>query len=677
MSLQPRTTAPGKARRAASAKAGKPRAKKSSAGAPASKPRHTSAEKLARKGVSAKPFKSAGSKPDSKPSTKRYTDIDTSTLSKKDARLTERSKMRAKRYQEKTASKPREVKEEFVKPESRAKKFVSARNERTARPEFKKSDTRPTTRRDAAKERVARTEDGRPNFIPVKREKYKPGAPSKQTFAKHKSAPDVSASNYRAERPAKPVRDRRNDSPAYARDDRKAFKTHTNAAVDFGADDNYISSNLADANLIDATPLSEVTTTFRDLGIAPALANALNSQGITHPFPIQIATLPDALAGHDILGRGQTGSGKTLAFGLALLTNISGKAAKPHKPLALVLTPTRELAQQIDEVLTPLARAIGHDSVVIAGGMPYAKQITAMRKATAILVATPGRLIDLLNKGEVQLDDLEITVLDEADQMADMGFLPVVKEILDQAKPNGQRLLFSATLDRGVDALVRQYLNNPKTHSLQNDRASVSTMEHYVLVMHPGDKDDITNQIAARNGKTILFVKTQRGADRLADKLAHAGVPVGALHGGKSQAVRTRTLALFKQLPNAALVATDVAARGIHVDGISLVVHVDAPTDHKDYLHRSGRTARAGEAGAVVTLATTKQQKSVGGLTSRAGVTPKFVGVKPLDQDLMRITGAQEPSGIPYVTPVIESKGSGRGSRKPRPNSSERRRRPR
>ena len=677
MSLQPRTTAPGKARRAASAKAGKPRAKKSSASTPVSKPRHTSAEKSARKGAEAKPFKAASSKPASKPSTKRYSDIDTSTLSKKDARLTERSKLRAQRYQEKTSSKPREVKEESVKPESRAKKFVSARNERTARPEFKKPDTRPTTRRDAAKERVARTEDGRPNFIPGKREKYKPGAPSKQTFAKHKTAPDVTASNYRAERPVKPSRDRRNDSPAYARDDRKAHKTHTNAAVDFGADDNYISANLADANLIDATPLTEVTTTFPDLGIAPALANALSAQGITHPFPIQIATVPDAIAGHDILGRGQTGSGKTLAFGLALLTNISGKAAKPHKPLALVLTPTRELAQQIDEVLTPLARAIGHDSVVIAGGMPYAKQITAMRKATAILVATPGRLIDLLNKGEVQLDDLEITVLDEADQMADMGFLPVVKEILDQAKPNGQRLLFSATLDRGVDALVRQYLNNPKTHSLQNDRASVSTMEHYVLVMHPGDKDDITNQIAARNGKTILFVKTQRGADRLADKLAHAGVPVGALHGGKSQAVRTRTLALFKQLPNAALVATDVAARGIHVDGISLVVHVDAPTDHKDYLHRSGRTARAGEAGAVVTLATTKQQKSVGGLTSRAGVTPKFVGVKPLDQDLMRITGAQEPSGIPYVTPVVENKGPTRGNRKPRPNSSERRRRPR
>jgi superfamily II DNA/RNA helicase len=411
---------------------------------------------------------------------------------------------------------------------------------------------------------------------------------------------------------------------------------------------------LADANLIDATPLDAVAKTFRDLGIPAALDNALSAQGILSPFPIQVATVPDAIAGHDILGRGQTGSGKTLAFSLALLSNIAEKRANPHKPLALILTPTRELAQQIDEVLLPLARSVGHASVVIAGGMSYTKQITAMRKGTAILVATPGRLIDLLNKGEVQLDQLEITVLDEADQMADMGFLPVVQEILDQAKQGGQRLLFSATLDRGVDALVRRYLKNPKTHSLQNDRASVSTMEHFLLVMDPSEKDDVTAEIAARNGKTILFVKTQRGADRLADKLAHAGVPVGALHGGKSQAVRTRTLALFKESENAALVATDVAARGIHVDGISLVVHVDPAQDHKDYLHRSGRTARAGESGTVVSLATTRQQKAVKGLTTRAGVNPSTVYVKPSSEELMRVTGAQQPSGIPYVQPVVE-----------------------
>ncbi len=708
MSLQPRISAPGKARRAASA--GKPkRAKKAvefKEAAP--KARHTTAQKAARKGAAAKPL-------NGKPaSTRRYSDVDTSAVSKKEVRLVERSKLRAKRYQEQTASKPRPTEapeerkariENSRRPDSRAKKFVkerevresaprAERTERTerpafkrddSRPEFKKtykkaerperpafkkeSDTRPTTRRDAVKAKIARTDDGRPNFDPRKREKFDPTRPKKNSVA-----PDTRAANFRAERP---VRDRRNDSPAYARDDfKKQAKTHSNAAVDFGADDNYISTNLADANLVDATPLTEITTTFGDLGIAAPLVNALSKQGIMHPFPIQIATLPDALAGHDILGRGQTGSGKTLAFGLALLNNLNGKVAKPHKPLALVLTPTRELAQQIDEVLMPLARSIGHESVVVAGGMSYSKQITAMRRGTAILVATPGRLIDLLNKGEVQLDQLQITVLDEADQMADMGFLPVVKEILDQAKLDGQRLLFSATLDRGVDSLVRQYLKNPKTHSLQNDRASVSTMEHYVLVMNPSDKDDITNQVAARNGKTILFVKTQRGADRLADKLAHAGVPVGALHGGKSQAVRTRTLALFKETPNAALVATDVAARGIHVDGISLVVHVDAPTDHKDYLHRAGRTARAGEAGTVVTLATTRQQKSIGGLTQRAGVTPKFVGVTPLSTELMKITGAQEPSGIPYIAPIVE-KSVRSGGKRPRPNSSQRRRRPR
>jgi superfamily II DNA/RNA helicase len=717
MSLQPRTSAPGKARRAASV--GKPKRTKKvetfTEAAP--KARHTTAQKAARKGAAAKP--SAG-----KPaSTRRYSDVDTSAVSKKETRLVERSKLRAKRYQEQTASKPRPTEEpaersarieRSQRPDSRAKKFVkerevresapraerperpssSQRSERpTSRPEFKKtykkaerperpafkredsrpafkkdSDSRPTNRRDAVKARIARTDDGRPNFEPHKREKFDPTRPKKSSVA-----PDTRAANFRAERP---VRDRRNDSPAYARDDfKKHAKSHSNAAVDFGADDNYISANLADANLVDATPLTEITTTFADLGIAAPLVNALSKQGILHPFPIQIATLPDALAGHDILGRGQTGSGKTLAFGLALLNNLNGKVAKPHKPLALVLTPTRELAQQIDEVLMPLARSIGHESVVVAGGMSYSKQITAMRRGTAILVATPGRLIDLLNKGEVQLDQLQITVLDEADQMADMGFLPVVKEILDQAKLDGQRLLFSATLDRGVDSLVRQYLKNPKTHSLQNDRASVSTMEHYVLVMNPTDKDDITNQVAARNGKTILFVKTQRGADRLADKLAHAGVPVGALHGGKSQAVRTRTLALFKETANAALVATDVAARGIHVDGISLVVHVDAPTDHKDYLHRAGRTARAGEAGTVVTLATTRQQKSIGGLTQRAGVTPKFVGVTPLSTELMKITGAQEPTGVPYIVPIVE-KSVRSGGKRPRPNSSQRRRRP-
>ncbi len=566
------------------------------------------------------------------------------------------------------------------KPRSieRAKRFAASkgadftpvrRDDRTsARP-----DTRPTTRRDARIADAARG-DGRPNFVPRERTKFIPDRSPTSTRSAHSGTATTHKSTFN-----RPSSSRSTNNFASRPDSHKGGRNFSNSqySEDFGADDNYI-VDVEQESAIEAshhTPNEAATKTFAELGIAPELVQLLTSQGINSPFPIQVATLPDALKGHDILGRGQTGSGKTLAFGLAMLTNLHGKQAAPHKPLGLVLTPTRELAQQINDVLTPLAKAIRLDSVVIAGGMPYAKQITAMRKACPILVATPGRLIDLLNRGEVQLDDLQITVLDEADQMADMGFLPVVKEILDQARPNGQRLLFSATLDRGVDSLVKKYLNNPKTHSLQNDRASVSTMEHHVLVMLPGDKDEITAQIASREGRTILFVKTQRGADRLADKLASVGVPVGALHGGKSQAVRTRTLAHFKENPNSALVATDVAARGIHVDDVSLVVHVDAPTDHKDYLHRAGRTARAGEAGVVVTLATSKQQGAVRGLTSRAGVYPKFVDVRPHHDELVSITGSKQPSGIPYIAPVVEKPSF--GGRRPRPNSDQRRRRPR
>ncbi len=737
MTLQKRTAAPGKARREASK--GKPRravvAKAAKKAAPA--PRSKSASTTPRTTSKATPRKSGEFKPSANV---RYSDRDAVPATRKEARLTDRSKLRAARFQKEIGSKskeiegapkgnPRQSASERVfekggrpKPKTRAEKFVSDRNERperraperTERSERSERPERPRRTDSAPKrsfdkpvrsfdkpERTSRPADRteRPARSFDKPERTERPADRSERPARSFDKParsfdkparsfDKPARSFdkpeRAERPArsfdkparsfdsKPPRDRRTATGRNNEPQSFSKGRGRNVAEDFGADDSYISPNLADANLIDATPLDAVATTFRELGVPAALDNALNAQGIKSPFPIQVATLPDAIAGHDILGRGQTGSGKTLAFSLALLSNIAEKRANPHKPLALILTPTRELAQQIDEVLLPLARSVGHASVVIAGGMSYTKQITAMRKGTAILVATPGRLIDLLNKGEVQLDQLEITVLDEADQMADMGFLPVVQEILDQAKQGGQRLLFSATLDRGVDALVRRYLKNPKTHSLQNDRASVSTMEHYLLVMDPSEKDDVTAEIAARNGKTILFVKTQRGADRLADKLAHAGVPVGALHGGKSQAVRTRTLALFKESENAALVATDVAARGIHVDGISLVVHVDPAQDHKDYLHRSGRTARAGESGTVVSLATTRQQKSVKGLTTRAGVNPSTVYVKPSSEELMRVTGAQQPSGIPYVAPIVEQpkrsprsggSGGGRGYR--------------
>jgi superfamily II DNA/RNA helicase len=686
MTLQKRTAAPGKARREASK--GKPRraveAKAAKKAAPAPRAKSTTTPRTASKAT-------PRTKGEFKPTTTvRYSDRDAVPATRKETRLTDRSKLRAARFQKEIGSKSKDIEgapkgnprqsaservfEKGGKPKSRAAKFVAERNERPERRTSERTE-RPARSFDKPKrsfdkpERISRPADRTERPA---RSFDKPERTERPTRSFDKPARSFDKPE-RTERPArsfdkparsfdkpardfsKPPRDRRTATGRNSEPHSFSKGRGRNVAEDFGADDSYISPNLADANLIDATPLDAVAKTFRDLGIPAALDNALSAQGILSPFPIQVATVPDAIAGHDILGRGQTGSGKTLAFSLALLSNIAEKRANPHKPLALILTPTRELAQQIDEVLLPLARSVGHASVVIAGGMSYTKQITAMRKGTAILVATPGRLIDLLNKGEVQLDQLEITVLDEADQMADMGFLPVVQEILDQAKQGGQRLLFSATLDRGVDALVRRYLKNPKTHSLQNDRASVSTMEHFLLVMDPSEKDDVTAEIAARNGKTILFVKTQRGADRLADKLAHAGVPVGALHGGKSQAVRTRTLALFKESENAALVATDVAARGIHVDGISLVVHVDPAQDHKDYLHRSGRTARAGESGTVVSLATTRQQKAVKGLTTRAGVNPSTVYVKPSSEELMRVTGAQQPSGIPYVVPIVEA----------------------
>ncbi len=434
---------------------------------------------------------------------------------------------------------------------------------------------------------------------------------------------------------------------------------------------------------------------FKDLGVNPALVKALVAAGIKKPFPIQKATLPDAISGKDILGRGQTGSGKTLAFGLALMTRLAGKTAAPMKPLGLVLSPTRELAMQISDVIAPLSRTVNLNSQVVAGGLSYSKQIQALKRGVPIVVATPGRLIDLINKKHIKLDDVQITILDEADQMADMGFLPDVKKILDQTKPGGQRMLFSATLDRDVDSLVKKYLKNPVTHSLANEKSTAGNMTHHVLVVEQANKDAITASIAARKGKSIFFVRTKHGADKLAKRMNESGVAVGALHGGKTQAQRSRVLEGFKAGKTNALIATDVAARGIHVDDVSLVINVDAPENHKDYLHRAGRTARAGAIGTVVTLAAHKQIKGVRGLAARAGVKLVETKVGPMDQNLVKITGAVEPSGIPVVVAESGKKdGSSRSGRsrggyrdsrsrgggkkkKSRPRPNERRKRPR
>jgi superfamily II DNA/RNA helicase len=390
--------------------------------------------------------------------------------------------------------------------------------------------------------------------------------------------------------------------------------------------------------------------TFADLGLPAELVRVLTREGISTPFEIQAATIPDALAGRDVLGRGQTGSGKTLAFGLPLLARVAkGGKARPHQPKALILVPTRELAMQVADALMPLGRSVGVFLKTAVGGVPYDRQVDALRRGVEVIVATPGRLGDLIERGVCNLDSVEITVLDEADQMADMGFLPEVTELLAKTPANAQRLLFSATLDGDVEVLVKRFMHDPVTHSTAPVEASVSTMDHHLILIPPHDKFPITASIANRAGKTIVFARTQMGVDRLVEQLAAVGVRAGALHGGKTQRVRTRTLAEFKEGRSNVLVATDVAARGIHVDGISLVVHVDPPKDPKDYLHRAGRTARAGESGAVVTLVLPKQRRTTQAMMAKAGVHPGEVRVRLGDEKLAEITGAREPSGVPVV----------------------------
>ncbi|MFF5174714.1 DEAD/DEAH box helicase [Micromonospora sp. NPDC000089] len=386
--------------------------------------------------------------------------------------------------------------------------------------------------------------------------------------------------------------------------------------------------------------------TFAATGLAPALLAELTAQGINEPFPIQSATLPDSLAGRDVLGRGRTGSGKTLAFGLPLLHRTAGRRAGARRPLALVLVPTRELAAQVTAALAPYARALGLRCATVVGGLSLQRQADALRAGAEVLVATPGRLHDLINRGDARLDQVTVTVLDEADQMADMGFLPQVTKLLEQVAPNGQRMLFSATLDGGVDKLVRRFLTNPVSHSVDPGTATVTAMTHHVLHVDAADKPDALARIAAREGRTILFMATKHRADRVARQLLSRGVRAAALHGGKSQPQRTRILEQFRTGQVTALVATDVAARGIHVDGLDMVVNVDPPTEAKDYLHRGGRTARAGESGTVVTLVLPEQRRDVSRLMSVAGLRPHTIQVRPGDEALARVTGAREPSGV-------------------------------
>jgi len=374
---------------------------------------------------------------------------------------------------------------------------------------------------------------------------------------------------------------------------------------------------------------SSTTPDFASLGVPAELVAVLGHRGITTPFPIQAVTLADSLSGRDVIGRGRTGSGKTIAFALPTVVAVSGLRRTPKRPHGLVLVPTRELAAQVADTLSPLAAALGQRVVVIHGGVGFAHQIQAFTQGVDIVVACPGRLEDLIAQGHCRLDAVRLTVLDEADHMADLGFLPAVKRLLDQTPQDGQRLLFSATIDQGIDVLVRRYLHDPITHSVDPAISPVPEMAHHVVVTPLADKGEVVRTLAAGHGRRLLFMRTKHGAKKLAAQLVKAGIPSVELHGNLSQNARTHHLELFASGRARVLVATDIAARGIHVDDVELVVHVDPPAEHKAYLHRSGRTARAGAAGVVVTVATPEQRRDVDTLMRQAKLKPTVTSVRP------------------------------------------------
>lgn len=370
---------------------------------------------------------------------------------------------------------------------------------------------------------------------------------------------------------------------------------------------------------------------FAELGVPDTLCRLLDRRGISEPFPIQRATLPDSLAGRDVLGRGRTGSGKTLAFGLPVLTRLaeSRRDRRPGRPRALVLAPTRELAIQIDETIAPLAKALGLRTTTVFGGVGQNPQVDALRNGIDVVVACPGRLEDLISQGHCRLDRIEVCVLDEADHMADLGFLPGVKRLLDRVPEDCQHMLFSATLDKGIDVIVKRYLHDPVTHSVDSEQSPVSTMTHHALHVSTADRLPVLVDLTSAPGRSIVFTRTKHRAKTLTKQLNASGVPAVEMHGNLSQNVRVRNLAAFSEGRAVVLVATDIAARGIHVDDVTLVIHADPPIEHKAYLHRSGRTARAGNEGTVVTIVLEPQRREVAQLMKKAGIEPVVTAVTP------------------------------------------------
>ncbi|MBF4630579.1 DEAD/DEAH box helicase [Clavibacter michiganensis subsp. phaseoli] len=528
---------------------------------------------------------------------------------------------------------------------------------RTERPSYGDRAERPSY-----DDRSARTErpsynDSRP--ARTERPSYNDRAerPSYNDRAQRSERPSYGDRPQRSERPSYNDRPQRSERPSYGDRPQRSERPSYDDARPKRDSDFYPSKEGAPRHApaedvvlerleAQATTDKDVDgVTFAALGLGQNIVRVLEELGAASPFPIQAATIPDVLAGRDVLGRGRTGSGKTIAFGAPLverlLENDRAKNRKMgRKPRALILAPTRELAMQIDRTVQPIARSVGLFTTTIFGGVPQFKQVGALQRGVDILIATPGRLEDLIDQGRLDLSEIVVTVLDEADHMCDLGFLEPVQRILRQVKPDGQRLLFSATLDKGVATLVNEFLPSPSVHEVAGEDQASSTIDHRVLLIEQRDKAAIIEQLSSGEGKTLIFARTRAFAEQLADQLEDAGIPATSLHGDLNQARRTRNLQLLTSGKVRVLVATDVAARGIHVDDIGLVIQADAPDEYKSYLHRAGRTGRAGKQGTVVTLITKARRRRMDDLLGRAEITATTVMAAAGDRiiaDLARV----------------------------------------
>jgi len=518
------------------------------------------------------------------------------------------------------------------------------RGERSERPSFGDRPARPAYNRDDRAPRTERAFGDRPSYGErTERPAYNRGERSERPSFGDRPARPAYNRDDRGERGGRPAfgeRPRYNKDEAPRRSSSDFYPAKDEKAR-FTPEEDVVLERLE----AQATTASDVDgVSFSDLGLGDNICRQLAAMGASAPFAIQAATIPDVLAGKDVLGRGKTGSGKTIAFGSPvverLMENNGGKDRKQGRgPRALIMAPTRELAMQIDRTVQPIARSVGLFTTTIFGGVPQHKQVLSLRRGVDIIIATPGRLEDLVEQGHIDLSNITITVLDEADHMCDLGFLEPVQRILRATAPHGQRLLFSATLDKGVAAIVNEFLKDPAVHEVAGEDQASSTIDHRVLVVEHRDKPLVIEQLASREGKTLIFARTRAYAEQLADQLEDAGIPATSLHGDLNQSRRTRNLQLLTSGRVNVLVATDVAARGIHVDDIDLVIQADAPDEYKTYMHRSGRTGRAGKQGTVVTIIPKTRQRRMNELLGRAEIEAAMVPAQPGDQLLNDLAG--------------------------------------